>query len=172
MVFPEFLCFLCLFVAHLTRSRTLCNQSLTRRNQRVIVSARRARQTRIMTSKSSSQLVAIVDDDRSVQSAVKDLMESAGFSARCFGSAEEFLESEPRNPTACLVSDVRMPGMSGLELQAKLMAQGSSIPIIFITARRDARMKAEAMKAGAIDFLSKPFDDEVLLERVRAALNR
>ncbi|HEY9501581.1 MAG TPA: response regulator, partial [Pyrinomonadaceae bacterium] len=72
----------------------------------------------------------------------------------------------------CLVSDIRMPGMSGLELQANLMAQGSRIPIIFITARGDAKMKMQAMKAGAVDFLSKPFDDEVLLERVRAALKR
>ena len=158
--------------AHLTRSRTLCNQSLTRRNQRVIVSARRARQTRFMTSESSSQLVAIVDDDRSVQIALKDLMESAGLSARCFGSAEEFLESNPRNQAACLVSDIRMPGMSGLELQAKLMAQGSRLPIIFITARGDANVKLQALKAGAVDFLSKPFDDEILLERVRAALKR
>ena len=125
-----------------------------------------------MTRKSNPQLVAIVDDDRSVQIALKDLMESAGLSARCFGSAEEFLESNPLNQAACLVSDIRMPGMSGLELQAKLNAEGSHIPIIFITARGDARMKAEAIKAGAIDFLSKPFDDEVLLERVRAALNR
>ena len=125
-----------------------------------------------MTSKSSSQLVAIVDDDRSVQRALKDLMESAGLSAWGFGSAEEFLESDQRNQTACLVTDIRMPGMSGLELQAKLKAEGSGIPMIFITAHDDAKMKMLAMKAGAVEFLSKPFDDEVLLERVRAALTR
>ena len=119
----------------------------------------------------SSQLVAIVDDDQSVQSALKDLMESSGISARCFGSAEEFLESEERSETACLVVDIRMPGMSGLEMQAKLKAEGSRIPIIFITAHGDAKMKLQAMTAGAVDFLSKPFDDEVLLEKVRAALN-
>ena len=124
-----------------------------------------------MTSKSSSQLVALVDDDRSVQSALKDLMESAGLSARCFGSAEEFLESEQRKQTACLVADIRMPGMSGLELQAKLKAEGSRIPIIFITAHGDAKMKMQAMKAGAVECLFKPIDDEVLLENVRAALN-
>ena len=123
-----------------------------------------------MTSKSSSQLVAIVDDDRSVQSALKDLMESAGLEARCFGSAEEFLEPDQRNQTGCLVADIRMPGMSGLELQAKLKAEGSRIPIIFITAHCDAKMKMQAMKAGAVEFLSKPFDDEVLLEKVRPAL--
>lgn len=118
----------------------------------------------------SSQLVAIVDDDQSVQSALKDLMESSGVSARCFGSAEEFLESEERSETACLVVDIRMPGMSGLEMQAKLKAEGSRIPIIFITAHGDAKMKLQAMTAGALEFLSKPFDDEVLLEKVRAAL--
>ena len=114
--------------------------------------------------------MAIVDDDRSVQNALKDLMESAGLSARSFASAEEFLESDQRNQTACLVADIRMPRMSGLELQAKLKAEGSRIPIIFITAHGDAKMKMQAMKAGAVDFLSKPFDDEVLLEEVRAAL--
>ena len=123
-----------------------------------------------MISKSSSQLVAIVDDDRSVQIALKDLIESAGLSAQCFGSAEEFLESNPLNQAACLVSDILMPGMSGLELQAKLNAEGSRIPIIFITARGDAKMKMQAMQAGAVEFLSKPVDDEVLLEKIRAAL--
>jgi len=123
-----------------------------------------------MNSKDTSHIVAIVDDDRSVQSALKDLMESAGLSARCFGSAEEFLEWDRRNRTGCLVADVRMPGMSGLELQARLKAEGSRIPIIFITAHGDARMKSQAMEAGAAGFLSKPFDDEVLLQKVRPAL--
>src|SRR5215510_14574191 len=123
-----------------------------------------------MTSNRNSQLVAIVDDDRSVQNALKDLMESAGLSVQCFGSAEEFLEWNHRNQAASLVTDIRMPGMSGLELQAKLRAEGSRIPIIFITARGDEKIKMQAMKAGAIDFLPKPFDDEVLLEKVRAAL--
>jgi FixJ family two-component response regulator len=123
-----------------------------------------------MTSKSSSQLVAIVDDNRSVQSALKDLMESAGFSARSFGSAEEFLKSDERNQTACLITDIRMPGMSGLDLQAQLKAEGCRLPIIFITARNDAKLKMHAMDAGAVEFLSKPFDDEVLLEKTRFAL--
>ena len=123
-----------------------------------------------MTSKGSSQLVVIVDDDQSVQSALKDLLESAGLSALCFGSAEEFLESDEQNQTACLVTDIRMPGMSGLELQAKLKAEGYRTPIIFITAHDDAKTKTQAMKAGAIELLTKPFDDEVLLEKVRVAL--
>ena len=124
-----------------------------------------------MNTEHRPKLVAIVDDDRSVQSALKDLMESAGLSARCFGSAEEFLESDRRGETACLITDLSMPGMSGLELQAKLKAEGSRIPIIFVTAHGDAKMKARAMTAGAIEFLSKPFDDEVLLDKVRAALD-
>jgi two-component system, LuxR family, response regulator FixJ len=123
-----------------------------------------------MPSVSNSPFVAIVDDDRSVQSALKDLMESAGLSARCFGSAEAFLEAGDRSQTACLIADIRMPGMSGLALQEKLRAEGSGIPIIVVTAHGDSKMKARAMQAGAVGFLSKPFDDEVLLEKVRAAL--
>jgi FixJ family two-component response regulator len=123
-----------------------------------------------MPSASNSPFVAIVDDDRSVKNALKDLMESAGLSARCFGSAEAFLEAGDRNQTACLIADIRMPGMSGLALQEKLRAEGSGIPIIVVTAHGDGKMKARAMQAGAVGFLSKPFDDEVLLEKVRAAL--
>jgi FixJ family two-component response regulator len=124
-----------------------------------------------MPSEHHPQLVAVVDDDQSVQSALKDLLESAGLSAQCFGSAEEFLGSGRRDETACLVADVNMPGMSGLELQARLKAEGSRIPIIFITAHGDAKMKLRAMTAGAVEFLSKPFDDEALLVKVRAALD-
>ena len=97
-------------------------------------------------------------------------MESVGISARSFGSAQEFLNSDERNQTACLIADIRMPGTSGLEMQAKLKAEGSFIPIIFITAHADAKIKMQAIKAGAIEFLSKPFDDEVLLEKVRPTL--
>jgi FixJ family two-component response regulator len=123
-----------------------------------------------MVGSTGSRFVAIVDDDRSLQRALKDLMESAGLAARCYGSAEEFLESDLCDQTGCLVLDILMPGMSGLELQAKLNALGSRIPIILITARGDAKLKTRAMKAGAVEFLSKPFDDDVLLETVRAAL--
>ena len=123
-----------------------------------------------MPKESKPDLVVIVDDDRSIQIALKDLLESVGLLPECFGSAEEFLESNQLNQTACLVADIRMPGMSGFELQAKLKAEGSRIPIIFITAQADAKMKSQAMKAGAIELLTKPFDDEVLLEKVRAAL--
>ena len=121
-------------------------------------------------NKSTSRLIAIVDDDRSVQFALKDLLESAGLEALCFGSSEAFLESDQRSLMSCIVADIRMLGMSGLELQSKLNAEGSSIPFIFITAHSDAKVKMQAMKAGAVEFLSKPFDDEVLLETVRNAL--
>jgi FixJ family two-component response regulator len=118
----------------------------------------------------NSKLIAIVDDDKSVQNALQDLVEAEGLSARCFGSAEEFLESGERHKAACLVADIRMPGMSGLELQAKLNAEHCRIPIIFITAHGDAKMRIQAMRDGAVEFLTKPFDNTVLLETVQAAL--
>ena len=118
----------------------------------------------------NSRLVAIVDDDESVQRALQDLIESDGLSALCFGSAEQFLDSEARNKAACLIADIRMPGLSGLELQAKLKAKRCRIPVIFITAHGDAEMRIHAMRQGAVEFLSKPFDDAVLLEIVHAAL--
>jgi FixJ family two-component response regulator len=118
----------------------------------------------------NSRLVAIVDDDESVQLALRDLIESDGLPAICFGSAEQFLDSEARNKAACMITDIRMPGMSGLELQAKLKAERCRIPIIFISAHGDAEMRIHAMREGAVEFLSKPFDDAVLLEIVHAAL--
>ena len=118
----------------------------------------------------NSRLVAIVDDDESVQRALQDLIESDGLSALCFGSAEQFLDSEARNKAACLIADVRMPGLSGLELQAKLKAERCPIPVVFITAHGDAEMRIHAMREGAVEFLRKPFDDAVLLEIVHAAL--
>ena len=125
-----------------------------------------------MSIRHNSRLVAIVDDDESVQSALQDLIESEGLSTLCFGSAEQFLNSEAQNEAACLIADIRMPGMSGLELQAKLKAERCRIPIIFITAHGDAEMRTLAMREGAVEFLSKPFDDAVLLEIVHTALDR
>jgi FixJ family two-component response regulator len=120
----------------------------------------------------NSRLVAIVDDDESVQLALRDLIESDGLPAICFGSAEQFLDSVARSKAACLIADIRMPGMSGLELQAKLKAERCRIPVIFITAHGDAEMRIHAMRQGAVEFLSKPFDDAVLLEVVHAALEK
>jgi len=124
-----------------------------------------------MAGDPSTRFIVIVDDDESVQSALQDLMEADGLTAKCFGSAEEFLESGLQRKAACLIVDIRMPGMSGLELQAKLKADRVNIPIIFITAHGDARVRMQAMREGAAEFLVKPFDDQVLLDRVRAALD-
>jgi FixJ family two-component response regulator len=115
-------------------------------------------------------LVAIVDDDDSMRSALQGLLKAVGLPAQAFGSAEEFLNSGQQHKAACLIADIRMPGMSGLELQAKLNAERCKIPIIFITAHGDAKMRMQALRAGAVEFLAKPFDDEALLESVRGAL--
>ena len=123
-----------------------------------------------MSNGQSSRFIAIVDDDRSVQIALQDLIESEGLSTLCFGSAKQFLESGAQRKAGCLIADIRMPGMSGLELQARLKAERCSIPIIFITAHGDAKLRAQAMREGAIKFLAKPFDNTVLLEAVHAAL--
>ena len=117
-----------------------------------------------------SKLIAIVDDDDLMRNAVQGLLKSAGLPARAFDSAEEFLQSGQQHHTACLIADIRMPGMSGLELQANLNAERCKIPTIFITAHGDAKMRMQALRAGAVEFLAKPFDDEVLLGNVRAAL--
>jgi FixJ family two-component response regulator len=116
-------------------------------------------------------LIAIIDDDEAMQDSLCDLMESAGLVARCFGSAGEFLESGLHRQAACLITDIIMPKMSGLELQTKLRDEECHIPIIFITAHGDARMKIKAMREGAVEFLAKPFDHQLLLKRVRAALD-
>src|SRR6266404_3900058 len=118
----------------------------------------------------TSKLIAIIDDDEAMQDSLRDLMEAAGLVARCFGSAEEFLESDLHTRAACLILDIRMPEMSGLQLQARLKEEECNIPIIFITAHGDARMRIRAMREGAVEFLAKPFDHHLLLKRVRAAL--
>jgi len=117
-----------------------------------------------------SRLVAIVDDDDSMRSALQGLLRSAELPAQSFASAEEFLKSGQQHQIACLIADIRMPGMSGLELQAHLNAERCKIPIIFITAHGDEKMRMQALRAGAVEFMAKPFDDEALLESVRAAL--
>jgi FixJ family two-component response regulator len=123
-----------------------------------------------MAIKGENKLVAIVDDDDAVRIALEGLLRSAGLTARAFESAENFLESGQQLQTACLITDIRMPGMSGLELQAKLNADRCRIPIVFITAHGDAQMRMQALRAGAVEFLAKPFNDEALLETVRVAL--
>jgi FixJ family two-component response regulator len=123
-----------------------------------------------MGTEGEPKVVAIVDDDESVRNALHGLMKEVGFPAQAFASAEEFLQSGQQQHTACLIADIRMPGMSGLELQAKLNDEHCRIPIIFITGHGDEKMRLQALRAGAVEFLPKPFDDEVLLDSVRAAM--
>src|ERR1700719_3190057 len=125
-----------------------------------------------MVTESTTKFVAIVDDDDSIRDALGGLLKAVGFPAQAFASAEEFLKSGQQHQTSCLIADIRMPGMSGLELQAQLSSERCRIPIIFITAHGDAKMRIQALRAGAVEFLSKPFDEEVLLEIVGAALER
>jgi FixJ family two-component response regulator len=124
-----------------------------------------------MATPGKAKLVAIVDDDDLMRGALQGLLKAVGVPAQAFGSAEEFLKSGQQHQTACLIADIRMPGMSGLELQAHLNAEHCRIPTIFITAHGDAKMRMQALRAGAVEFMAKPFDDEVLLESVRAALD-
>lgn len=119
----------------------------------------------------TSKLIAIIDDDESTRASLRDLIESTGLLARCFGSAEEFLESDLHCEAGCLLAEIQMPGMSGLQLQARLKEEECNIPIIFITAHGDARMRIRAMREGAVEFLTKPVDHYLLLKRVRAALD-
>jgi len=123
-----------------------------------------------MEGKEKPRVVTIVDDDESIRNALQGLMKEAGFAALAFASAEEFLNSGEQQRTGCLIADIRMPGMSGLELQSQLNKDHYRIPIIFITAQGDEKMRMQALRAGAVEFLTKPFDDEVLLDSVRAAL--
>lgn len=116
-------------------------------------------------------MVAVVEDDESYRLAVQRLLKSAGFSVQVFASAEDFLTSGRQNETGCLIADIRMPGMSGLDLQSKLNSDRCPVPIIFITAHGDEKMRLQAMRGGAVKFLAKPFDGEILLQAVRVALD-
>jgi FixJ family two-component response regulator len=120
---------------------------------------------------SKHKMVAVIEDDESYRAAVERLLKSAGLLAQSFGSAEAFLNSGQQHETGCLITDIRMPGMSGLELQSKLNSDHCSIPTIFITAHGDEKMRMQAMRGGAVKFLTKPFDSEALLESVRVALS-
>lgn len=117
-------------------------------------------------------MVAIIEDDESYRVAVQRLLRSAGFSVQSFATAEDFLSSGQQRETGCLITDIRMPGMSGLDLQAKLNSDHCPIPTIFITAHGDEKMRLQAMRGGAVKFLAKPFDGEILLEAVHVALER
>jgi FixJ family two-component response regulator len=116
-------------------------------------------------------VIAIVDDEELVRTSLQRLLKMAGFTVAAFTSAEEFLKSGRLQEVRCLIADIRMPGMSGLDLQSELNAGEYQIPIIFITAHGDEKMRIRAMRDGAVAFLAKPFDNAVLLDRVRACLN-
>jgi FixJ family two-component response regulator len=118
----------------------------------------------------NQSIVMIVDDDNSIRRAVRRLMKSFGFAVETFASAEEFLGSDRLEKTSCLILDVHMPGMNGLELQERLVASNSEIPIIFITAFTDERARLQALKAGAVGYLAKPFADDELLNCIHTAL--
>ena len=115
-------------------------------------------------------LVAVVDDDDSVRESLGGLFRSVGYAARGFASADAFLQSDDLTKTDCVILDVRMPGMSGLELQRQLVASHPDVPVIFMTAHDDARARAQALSGGAVDYLIKPFSEEALLDAVRVAL--
>ena len=120
----------------------------------------------------ATELICVVDDDESVRRSTKLLIESHGFRVATFESAEAFLTSEQRHDTSCLILDVQMPGISGLQLQSKLTHDRHSIPIIFITAYDDNQSRRHAMQAGAIAFLDKPFTEGQLFQTIRSALQR
>ena len=117
-------------------------------------------------------VVFVVDNDESICKALKRLMKSAGLRVRTFTSAGDFLNQESQNVPGCLILDLRMPGMNGLELQEKLMESGSTMSIIFMSAHEDVTAREKVMKAGAEAFLQKPFEDQILIEKVNSVLNR
>ena len=117
-------------------------------------------------------IVFVVDDDISVRESLESLLRSEGWQPETFASAQEFLDRPQALVPGCLVLDISLPGLNGLELQERLSAAGTSMPIIFITGHRDVPMTVKAMKAGAVEFLTKPFSDDVLLRAIRAAIER
>jgi FixJ family two-component response regulator len=116
-------------------------------------------------------MIAIVDDEESIRDSLRSLMKAAGLPALTFASAEKFLNSGGQEHTECLIADIRMPGMSGLELHSKLNKDHCKIPIMFITALGDEQIRMQALRAGAVEFLTKPFDDKTLLDTVGTAVD-
>jgi CheY-like chemotaxis protein len=140
--------------------------------QSIIVLRSRARYSSgYMAIEEKRRVIAIVDDDELIRGALHGLMKAAGFLALVFASAEEFLNSGEQEHTACLIADIRMPGMSGLELQSELKKDHHCIPIIFITAHGDEKLRMQALRSGAVEFLTKPFNHHALLDSVRIALD-
>jgi FixJ family two-component response regulator len=117
-------------------------------------------------------VVFVIDDDPSMRSALEDLVSTVGLEVRAFAAPQEFLQSKPPDAPGCLVLDVRLPGMSGLTFQKELAKGGLALPVIFITGHGDIPMSVRAMKAGAVEFLTKPFHDQDLLDAIHAAIER
>jgi len=122
--------------------------------------------------KKAEQVVFVIDDDPSMQTAIRELIEAVGLSCQTFGSGQELLDATLPDVPSCLVLDVRLPGLSGLNLQRELTERGIHIPIIFITGHGDIPMSVQAMKAGAVEFLTKPFRDQDLLDAIEQATER
>jgi FixJ family two-component response regulator len=116
--------------------------------------------------------VFVVDDDSNIRASIQGLLKSAGLRAECFETAEQFLQRKPSQGPSCLILDVSLPGMSGLDFQQKLRDVGLQIPIIFVTGYGDIPMTVKAMRSGAVEFLTKPFEDQALLDAVQQALAR
>jgi len=123
------------------------------------------------TAKLTPPMISIVDDDSSIREAMEGLVTSLGYSAWTFASAEDFLRSDCMNDTSCVITDLQMPGLSGVELQSALIAQGNHTPIIFMTACPEERIRRRVLDAGAVGFLAKPFDEDRLIEYLQKALH-
>jgi FixJ family two-component response regulator len=123
-----------------------------------------------MIAKTSTELVFVIDDDASMREAISRLLHAIGLTVRTFGSAREFLGTRLPDIPACVVLDVRLPGLSGLDLQREMVERGIHIPVVFITGHGDIPMSVQAMKAGAVEFLTKPFRDQDLLDAVRSGI--
>ena len=124
----------------------------------------------MVTAKAPSQIVFVIDDDASMREAISRLLQAVGLTVQTFASAKEFLSKKLPNVPACVVLDVRLPGLSGLDLQREMVERGIHIPVIFITGHGDIPMSVQAMKAGAVEFLTKPFRDQDLLDAVRSGI--
>lgn len=139
-------------------------------------SSESSKPTRVPVSKRGTDadraLVLIVDDDERVRLAIQELLQSVGLEAACFASTQELLESEVYERPGCLVLDVRLPGLSGLDFQRYLNSSGKTKPIVFLTGHADVPMTVQAMKAGAVDFLTKPFREQTLLDAIKAGIER
>jgi FixJ family two-component response regulator len=125
-----------------------------------------------MIAKTSTELVFVIDDDASMREAISRLLHAIGLTVRTFGSAREFLGTRLPDIPACVVLDVRLPDLSGLDLQREMVERGIHVPVIFITGHGDIQMSVQAMKAGAVEFLTKPFRDQELIDAVRSGIHR